>query len=243
MKKYMKIFGINVGIGAVAIVLYSPGLLALRVTDYSIFRAGMSIIAGVILAAVFLYVNVRFLRGPKPGRVDVKEISDIESAKRVLRQYHDGKYFGQTARTVSEQMDRIVKCGKRLSGVLEQKFEKGTMSWEKFNSVVESAENSAIQNAVTMANRMQMFDEREYSRLQHYRQDDIPDDIQEEQIRLYQKNLDNIRSAITLNERLLLKLDTLALEVSGSSTGTAEGENQILLGEIEQLTKEIKYYN
>lgn len=243
MKKYIKVFGINIGVGAAAIILYSPGLLGLRVTDYSIFRAGMSIIAGVLLASVFLYTNIRFLKGPKMKQIDMKEISDIESAKRVLRQYHDGKYFGQTARTVSEQMDRIVKCGKRLSSVLEQKFERGTITWEKFSSVVESAENSAIQNAVTMANRMQMFDEKEYARLQYYKQDDIPDDIQEEQIRLYQKNLDNIRMAITLNERLLLKLDTLALEVSGSSVGAAEGENQSLLGEIEQLTKEIKYYN
>ncbi len=243
MRKYLKIFGINVGVGAAAIVLYSPGLLALRVTDYSIFRAGMSIIAGILLAAVFLYSNIRFLRGPKKRQVDIKEISDIEAAKRVLRQYHDGRYFGQTARTVSEQMDRIVKCGRRLSDVLGQKFEKGTLSWEKFNSVVEAAENSAIQNAVTMAGRMQMFDEKEYLRLQHYKQDNIPDDIQEEQIRLYQRNLDNIRSAITLNERLLLKLDTLALEISGSRSGTAEEENRNLLGEIEQLTKEIKYYN
>ena len=93
-----------------------------------------------------------------------------------------------------------------------------------------------------MANRMRLFDEKEYARLQHYREDDIPDDIQEEQLKLYQKNSDNVRSTISLNEKILLKLDALAMEVSSSASGEDADLNNDLLNEIGKLIDETKYY-
>ena len=93
-----------------------------------------------------------------------------------------------------------------------------------------------------MANRMRLFDEKEYARLQHYREDDIPDDIQEEQLRLYQKNFDDVRSTIALNEKILLKLDALAMEISASTSTDAADLNNELIGEIERLIDETRYY-
>ena len=116
------------------------------------------------------------------------------------------------------------------------------MSWDKFNSVALAAESSAIRNVVAMANRMQLFDEKEFARLEHYREDDIPDDIQEEQLRLYQKNLDDIKSMIALNEKILLKLNALTMEVSSSPGEKAAAWNDDLLAEIEKLIGETKYY-
>ncbi len=89
---------------------------------------------------------------------------------------------------------------------------------------------------------MRLFDEKEYARLQHYREDDIPDDIQEEQLKLYQKNSDNVRSTISLNEKILLKLDALAMEVSSSASGEDADLNNDLLNEIGKLIDETKYY-
>lgn len=45
MKKIIKLIASNLFIVITAVILYSPGLLCLRITDYSIFRAGMSIIS------------------------------------------------------------------------------------------------------------------------------------------------------------------------------------------------------
>ena len=89
---------------------------------------------------------------------------------------------------------------------------------------------------------MRLFDEKEYARLQHYREDDIPDDIQEEQLRLYQKNFDNVRSTIALNEKILLKLDALAMEISSSASSDDADLNNGLIEEIEHLIEETRYY-
>lgn len=242
MNKYMKLITANLCIVILAVVLYSPGLICLRISDYSIFRAGMSIIAALALITAFFLINLRLLKAPDRKPVMLEDVPDLDKAKDILKKHLDSKYFGSIARTASEQLDRIFKCRQRLSGILEQKFTKGTMSWDKFNSVVEAAESSAIKNVVAMANRMRLFDEKEYARLQHYREDDIPDDIQEEQLKLYQKNFDNVRSTIALNEKILLKLDALAIEVSSSASSEDADLNNDLLNEISKLIDETKYY-
>lgn len=242
MKKYIKLIAANLCIVLTAVVLYSPGLICLRISDYSIFRAGMSIIAALALIAVFFLVNLRLLKDPDRIPVMLEDVPDLDKAKEILKKHWDSKYFGGMAKTASEQLDRILSCRRRLAGILEQKFTKGTMSWDKFNSVVEAAEASAIKNVVAMSNRMRLFDEKEYARLQHYREDDIPDDIQEEQLKLYQKNFDNVRSTIALNEKILLKLDALAMEVSSFASGKDAELNNDLLTEISRLIDETKYY-
>lgn len=242
MKKYIKLIAANLCIVLTAVVLYSPGLICLRISDYSIFRAGMSIIAALVLIAVFFLINLRLLKDPDRIPVMLEDVPDLDKAKEILKKHWDSKYFGGMAKTASEQLDRILSCRRRLAGILEQKFTKGTMSWDKFNSVVEAAEASAIKNVVTMSNRMRLFDEKEYARLQHYREDDIPDDIQEEQLKLYQKNFDNVRSTIALNEKILLKLDALAMEVSSFASGKDAELNNDLLTEISRLIDETKYY-
>lgn len=242
MKKYIKLIAANLCIVLTAVALYSPGLICLRISDYSIFRAGMSIIAALALIAVFFLVNLRLLKDPDRIPVMLEDVPDLDKAKEILKKHWDSKYFGGMAKTASEQLDRILNCRRRLAGILEQKFTKGTMSWDKFNSVVEAAEASAIKNVVAMSNRMRLFDEKEYARLQHYREDDIPDDIQEEQLKLYQKNFDNVRSTIALNEKILLKLDALAMEVSSFASGKDAELNNDLLTEISRLIDETKYY-
>lgn len=243
MKRYLKLAAADLCIAASAVVLYSPGLVNLRLSDYSIFRAGMSIIAAVILITLFFVINIRLLKEPEQKPIMLEDVPDLERAKDILQDYCKGRYFGSLAKTASEQLDRILKCRQRLSVILEQKFTRGTMSWDKFNSTVSAAESSAIKNVVSMANRMCVFDEKEYARLQNYREDDIPDDIQEEQLRLYQKNLEAIRWTIALNEKILLKLDALAMEISSSAFRSDADWNHELVSEIERLTEETRYYD
>ena len=240
MNKYLKLIAANLCIVVAAVLLYSPGLVDLRISDYSIFRAGMSIIAALFLIFLFFLINIRLLKEPERKPVTLEDVPDLEKAKAILRAHCGSRYFGSMARTASEQLDRIVSCRQRLSDILDQRFTKGTISWDKFESAAEAAEASAIKNVVSMANRMRLFDEKEYARLQHYQEDDIPDEIQKEQLGLYQKNFEHIRAAIALNEKILLKLDALAMEISSSDDGA--DLDHALIGELERLIDETKYY-
>lgn len=240
MNKYLKLIAANLCIAVTAVILYSPGLVNLRISDSSIFRAGMSIIAAFLLILLFFLINIWLLKEPQHKPVTLEDVPDLEKAKAILRAHCGGRYFGSMAKTASEQLDRIVICRQRLSSVLEQRFTRGTITWDKFEGAAAEAEASAIKNVVAMANRMRLFDEKEYARLQHYQEDDIPDEIQKEQLDLYQKNFEHIRAAIALNEKILLKLDALTMEVS-SSDDNADMDHE-LIGELERLIGETKYY-
>lgn len=242
MKKYIKLVIADIIIAVIAIILYSPGLVGLRLSDPSIFRAGMSIIAALAMIGTFFYINLKALFKPRAVLISTEDVSSLDKAKEILGSHGDSKYFGSIAKTASQQLDRIFKSQKKLSDLLDRKFTKGTMSYGKFYDIVRSAEDSAIKNVVVMANRMSIFDDQEYTRLQHYKEDDIPDDIQEEQLKLYQENFEAVKSAVALNEKLLLKLDALAIELSSSEFSETREMNSEILTEIEKLIDETKYY-
>ncbi len=239
MRGYRKIVILNTIIILTTIVCYSPGLLCLRLSD-GIFRAGMSIIMTIVLFFAFIYGNYLLLKEPEYKRISTESISDIDKAESLLKLYCSGKYFGKLAKTATDQLHRLLKSFERTKVIINERFEEGSLSWNKYYSIIEAAGNSALNNIVAMANRMQMFDETGYDRLQNYKNDDIPDDIQEQQIELYNSNLEKIKESISINERIILKMDTLMMELS--STDTNNSGNNELLEEIEQLTKEAKYY-
>lgn len=240
VKKYRNIVILNIIIILCAVVCYSPGFLCLRPSDIGIFRAGMSIIMGIVLIFAFGYGNYQLLKEPQRKRVSKQMVSDIDKAEALLKTYFDGKYFGKMAKTASEQLNRMLKSFGRTQMIIDERFGADSLSGNKYYSIVEAAKDSALNNIVVMANRMQMFDEAEYARLQNYKNDELPDDIQERQIELYNSNLERIKASIVLNEKILLSIDNLLMELSSNENDN--GESDELLEEIEQLTKEAKLY-
>ncbi len=239
MKNIWKILLLNLSIAAAAVICYSDGLLALRVTDPNIIRAGLSILSGLGLGAGLVGGNVALLKAP--GKPKVLALKSPDEAQTVLKEYFRSEYFGDLARAAYEQLGRLENSRGRASAAILTKFQQGSMSAHRYISAVDAAAETVRQNVVNIAIRMRIFDDDEFRRLKHYRDDDIPDDIQIRQIELYERNTELIKKAIAANEELLLKLDTLAMEVSDSTLHTGE-EPDALLGEISRLTDELKYY-
>lgn len=221
----------------ICIVGYSPGLLNLRPDDVSILKAGGSIVLGIGLIMAFFYGNWMFLKEPERKPIIAEEIGTLNDASRILRQYCTGKYFGDMARTASEQLERLQKTTQKTLTVIASRFQTGSMSYNRYSGIVETAGATALENVIQMANRMSLFDEREYEALHHYKEDNIPDDVQEQQIALYQKSLIQIQKTIEINERLILKMNSLSMEMMSETK-----EPDALLDEIEELTKQAKYY-
>lgn len=186
-------------------------------------------------------MSMWYLREPKAVMMDEHISHSYGELYKVLEDYTKGKYFGPIARTVMDQIERLNNSCHRAKEAIARKFDKSSMSYEKYFGVVDVAESTANQNIVAMTNRMKFFDEKEYERLENYRNDNIPDDIQEKQITLYKENQAKLEQAIAVNENMILKLDTLSMELSNSTDANDESMNTTL-DEIEELTKQVKYY-
>ena len=225
----------DAAIVGIAVAAYSPGILALSPSDPSIFRAGCSIILAIVLIYSIYCVNAKLVLGEKHEYM--KSVNSMKDAERVMKSYVSGKYFGKTAETVLNQLYRIQKSTARLNIMLNQKFETGSLSWQRYHGIIDEAEKTINQTICLMANRMMLFDEEEYRQLMHFKEDQIPDDIQEERLSLYRENLEKIESAVAVNERILLQFDKLT-----SGLALQENKNDELLEKIQKLTEEIKYY-
>ena len=241
MNNIKKIFGLNIGIILTAIICYSPGFLNLRPSDGSILRAGMSIIIFIFLVMIFCYGNLNLLKEPEKVIHTKEDIKDLDTAREIIRPYKGGKYLGDIADTVVDQIGRIQKSTERAKIEIDNKFTKESLTWKKYYSAVLETEKIALDNIISVANKIQMFDERDYAKLKNYKNDNIPDDIQEKQFNLYEDTIKYMHSAIKSNENIILGLDTLTLELS--KPGEIEENNNTLLSDIEKLTKEAKYYS
>lgn len=239
MKKnqWIKTIILNVTIVALGIICYSPGLLGLRITD-SIFRAGCAIIMAPSLTAAFFAGNYMIFRKEQLKFISTEDVSTIDQAIAVLKTYRSGKHFGATVNTIIEQLQRLNKSIERANFAANAAFTAGTMTGEKYMGIISAGGKSALNNIIAMTNRMRLFDEKEYERLQHYKEDDIPDDIQEQQIELYHKNMELIQQTISLNERIILKLDTLSMELGLRK----QNYDDTIIEEIARLTEEAKLY-
>ena len=239
-KWILLIFGIVEAI--VAVVCFSRGLINLFDAERaSLPRISVGIGVIVILIVGYVLMSIWYLREPKIGMMDENVDHTYDELYNVLGEYTKGKYFGPIARTVMDQIQRLNNSCSRTKDAIAKKFDKSSMSYEKYYSVVDLAEKTANQNIVSMTNRMKFFDENEYARLENYRNDNIPDDIQEKQIALYKENQAKLEQAIAVNENMILKLDTLSMELS-KITDASDNTMNLTLDEIEELTKQVKFY-
>lgn len=243
MNKAMKMVLLNASIVAIAIIAYSPGFWGLRPSDPSIFKAGMSIILGLGLVCGFGMGNYKLLQPEKRQILVAKEnVVDVSGAIEILERFKGDKQYGKIAKTAIEQVDRLRRSTERAEMEIKAKFEPASMSYGKYYSVVEAAGSVALENLVSLANRIRLYDGKEYERLiSSYKNDNIPDDIQEKQLRLFEKNKELAMQSVAKNEELILNLDTLSMELT-SANYESDGSGEALLAEIETLTNEVKYY-
>ena len=139
--------------------------------------------------------------------------------------------------------ERTAKAIGRQAGVdevLDRKFEKGSLTYQKFDSIAKAAQDTILANMVNMLNRMKVIDDGVYARLQNYKHDDIPDDIQIQQLELYNKNIAAVKEKRNQNEGLIYKLDELRIELAASEAVDAAGIKAY--AEIDTLIKQIEYY-
>lgn len=240
MKNIFKIISLNLNIAIIAIIGYSPGFLNLRLSDESVFRAGMSIILGLFLLIIGIIANLRFI-SPKSKRIYISNNAiDITDTVSILETYKQDLYIGNIAKTGLEQINRLNKSVTRTEMEIKRKFGESAISYSKYHSVIDNANKMILENLISLGKRLQLYDANELERLKNYKDDDIPDEIQEKQIGLIKRNYEQASKAIIANENLILSLDTLAMEITELSS--CDDDKSHFLEEIEQLTEEVKYY-
>lgn len=188
-------------------------------------------------------------RKPPYQYLDVDTNVTADSIARILRKYAATDVVGVYAKAALDALERENTKNASFNGVLDSKFTKGSISWEKFASAASGTHEAVVRNCAMLANRVQSFDYANYRAIERlyrrapWKHDALPTPAQAEQRRLYQQQIGDMNALITSNDNLLVELDKLAAELSRlDSIDTSDGSTR-MLEEIRTLIDETKYYS
>ena len=244
MKRYLRLFALYVVIAVAVVLLYAPWGLALRPTDYSLLRAGFSIICGIALAGTFGAGTYLALKDPEEHLLTPAEVINEDEVIPVLRSYVETPYVGGIAADVIEQVQSSDRKRRRLQKYIASQFSEGSITWDRFAGLVDQAHHTIIRNAALVANNVQTFDREGYAKdlADLHRKGNKNNEVQRQQVAVYEQSLAHMREIIAANERMLLELGRLELELSKLDAGSTLESNEGTIDELARLIEETKYY-
>jgi hypothetical protein len=239
--KYIKLLGIILIVVVLNILVLSPGFLGVEIGGSALTTAfGVTLL--FVSALVLLYWSYVLLFKP-PVVIPVKQIKTHEDYVEALTHYRRVKVLENDITFVLEQLERMKKRKDTLFNVLNQRFEPTELSYQKFASVTHEVEKLFYLNVRSMLNRLTIFDESEFERVMSKKTTHFSEELHQEKTNLYNDYLSFMKSSLSTNEEILLKLDNLLLEISRLDSFEMEDiENMPCMQEIDMLIKQTKYY-
>jgi len=239
--KYIKFFGLVAGIVVLNILVLSPGFLGISIGGSALSTAiGITLL---VASAIILFYGSYMLLFKPPAVIPVREISTHEDYVEALNRYRQVKSLEEFVTLALEQLDRILKKRSTLMNIINQRFEQGELSHKKFSSVTYEVEKLFYLNVKSILNRLSVFDESEYLSVMNQRRSKFSREILQEKTNVYNEYLTFMKSSLSTNEEILLKLDKLIIEISRlDSFEPGDIDNMPCMQEIDSLIKQTKFY-
>lgn len=239
--KYIKLLGLILGVAVLNILVLSPGLLGVKIGGSALSTAfGVTIL---FVSVLVLFYGSYVLLFKSPVVIPVKEIKIHDDYVEALFHYKRIRGLSNDISIGLEQLDRMKKKKDTLIHVLNQRFEPTELSYKKFTSVTTEVEKLFYLNIRSMLNRLTIFDEVEFEKAMNQKSSTISQKLQQEKINIVNDHISFMKSSLSSNEEILLKLDKMLLEISRlDSFELGDIENMPCMQEIDLLIKQIKYY-
>lgn len=242
MKKYARLLASYATIAITAMVLYTPWLMGLTPADPSILRAGLSVICGIVLTGAFGASTYAYLHEPEFHLLEAADVNEADDVVPQLAGLSELPVVGEYAREARGQIESMDHRRERLYRVIGAKFAEGSMSWDKFTAVVDAAQRTLLRNCALLSNRAQSFDVDGYRKTRRLLPGSQEGSLDQERAGLYREALDDMREVIEANERLLLEMGKLEMEISDLESDDNREDNTRMLEEVEELLEQTKYY-
>ena len=238
----IRLLGLNLGIAAANIAVFSSGLLAVDLFGSALEKAFGSAFL-VLSGSGLVYGNYKLLSEPEKA-IPIGAKSTKEDYIEALNEHRGLKTFERNIDLLLDQIERLQKKNKTIRDILLQIFNASEISYQKFDAVIAEVENILFKNIRSIINKLNAFDEDDYNFIKKQRNSGaFSEEIMEEKFKVYNEYIRFVKEATEDNEQILLKLDKLLLEISGLNC-IESGELEQMAGmiEIDNLIKQAKYY-
>ena len=173
-----------------------------------------------------------------------EEKATPESVTKTVLPFEDDAVLGTYARGVLNTLNKAELRRKGIYAVLEEEFEKSTLTWDKFSVPVDQALERVVHKAAQLANLMQAFDSKEYQRLSRLEQAGAlkSGNTDVDQLRVMNSSLNEMDKLQEDNNQLLLELEKLQAELTRLATSGYDSKTDAIIDEIRKLTDDTQYY-
>lgn len=262
------ILGLIIVIAAVVLILKACSRGSGSVSGAGIFRAYIlwtsiaAVAVIVIAAAILLTLHFTNKKKVEPQPVDPADevlkknnempkeaLTSTDPRVKALVPYAAVKDVGKVASHGIRQLLALDQKEKLLMDLVEQKFMKGSITYDRFASTILAGTDTVRQNADVLADKMANFDGDEYYRISQavetgaFRRDMVDDEVQLARYDAYHKQIAEMKRIIDANEKLMLTLDECNVELSKLVSNQLDQHSEEILTEITELSKTTKYYS
>lgn len=240
----MDILGILAGLALIAGLLGLAGAVGIFVAMAWGLRRGYYALTGKQYVPL-----LKAGSEPEYQHQDIDDGSTADSIRSVFKRNLSAKGVNVYARAGLTALDSCErKCANFLS-VLGNKFQSGSITWQKFAGAADATKQAVLRNCAKLANAIQVFDHEDFRaserirRRTTYRTDSTVNvETQIEKQHLFQAQLEDMQAIVDLNDKLLLELDKLTTEINTLDDSGSSAESDKLIAEIRSLSAETKYY-
>lgn len=226
-QKQIKILGLNLGIAAADIIAFS--LIDFWASSLAMAFGGTVIFLSVVGVT---YGNYRLFVEPEVSEPE-KPIPTPEYYIEQLNKYLGHKTFGEDINLAIDQITRLQRKNEKIRDLLEQKFDGSEITLERFLAGVTELMNAFFMNIQIFLNKLFTFDDFDIPD-----QGEFSDEFIEDKREVLDIYVASIKSAIERNERTLLMLDKMLLEISNMDYPD-RSQWDIMIEEFDILIKQI----
>ena len=263
------ILGLIIVIAAVVLILKACSRGGGSVSGASIFRAyimwtSIAAVAVIVIAAAILltlhFTNKKKVEPQQPvdpadevlkknNEMPKEAFTSSDPRVKALVPFATVKDVGKVASHGIRQLLALDQKEKQLMDLVEQKFMKGSITYDRFASTILAGTDTVRQNADVLADKMANFDGDEYYRISQsvetgaFRRDMVDDEVQLARYDAYHKQIAEMKRIIDANEKLMLTLDECNVELSRLVSNQLDQHSEEILTEITELSKTTKYYS
>ncbi len=222
-KQLVQLAILNCIIIVVNVAAFSEGLLHWSLSSTNAAERAGAITLVFASAVTFLYGNYRLLTVKKSVRdYNMDEFRTPEEYVEALEGYKssDATFIVEINATI-EQIERMDRKSKALNDFLVKNYREDVDDMYALKRLVEDARDLLYENVKRMMNRMLVFDQEEYVRLEKVALDN---DTRKAKWAWFSQCICYVKQIVENNEKILLEFDNLLLEVSNHSADD-EGES------------------
>ncbi|QSF47738.1 hypothetical protein JRJ22_11740 [Paenibacillus tianjinensis] len=239
----VKLLAVIAGIVILNIAVLSPGLLDVEIGGERAQETASGVTLLFISLLVVLYGSYTLLF-KAPASKSARPLTSPDDYAALLQQYKNVKVLKNDVLLALDQLERMEKKRITLTRVLSERFDPLELSYRKFSSVIAEVEKLLYLNVRGILNKLSLFDASEFSLFANTRKPPpFSEKLIQQKTALYNDFFTSLKGYLGANEKILLKLDQLLLEISELDSMSYERiEEMPCMQELSALINQTKLY-